>query len=100
MKAVVNGVVLAEAPEADLARIEGNWYFPPASLNEELFSKSPTPYHCSWKGDAQYWDITVEGKTISDAAWSYPEPIDGAHERVGKDFSGFVAFDRAITVEA
>ena len=32
---------------------------------------------------------------IEDAAWSYEEPLPGAIDRVGTDFAGHVAFDRA-----
>ena len=44
MKAVVGDTVLAEAPESELIKIEGNWYFPPASVNSAMLSKSATPY--------------------------------------------------------
>ena len=44
MKAVLAGTVIAEADESDLARIEGNWYFPPASITEGALVESPTQY--------------------------------------------------------
>jgi uncharacterized protein (DUF427 family) len=50
MRAVLGDTVLADAPEGDLISIEGNWYFPPASVNSELLVKSDTPYTCPWKG--------------------------------------------------
>lgn len=53
MKASIDGIVIADAPDADLISIEGNFYFPPSSLRADLFSDSPTPYRCSWKGDCQ-----------------------------------------------
>ena len=53
MRAVVGDLVVAEAPEEDLVRIEGNWYFPQSSLTEGLLVESPTPYTCPWKGAAQ-----------------------------------------------
>ncbi len=37
-KAVLNGTVLAEADEADVLHIEGNVYFPPASVNTEFLT--------------------------------------------------------------
>ena len=46
MKAVLAGTVIAEADESDLARIEGNWYFPPASITEGALVESPTQYTC------------------------------------------------------
>lgn len=48
MKATLNDTVLAEAEQDDLIKIEGNWYFPPASLKKELFESSDTPYTCPW----------------------------------------------------
>ena len=44
MKAHVNGTVIAEAPESELIKIEGNWYFPPSSIVEGYLEASPTPY--------------------------------------------------------
>ncbi|PZE69734.1 DUF427 domain-containing protein [Curtobacterium sp. MCBD17_021] len=98
MQAVIGDTVIAEAPEADLIQIEGNWYFPPASVKTELFSESPTQYHCPWKGDTQYWTVTVDGQEHVDNAWSYPEPIPSSFDRVGKDYSGYVAFWKDVRV--
>ncbi len=94
MKALLDGTVIAEADEADLIRIEGNWYFPPASIVGDSLVESPTEYTCPWKGEAQYF--TVDGH--EDNAWSYPKPYPTAIERVGKDFSGYVAFWRDVEV--
>jgi uncharacterized protein (DUF427 family) len=91
MRAILNGQVVAEADKADLIYIEGNWYFPPASARTESFTESPTPYTCPWKGPCQYWDVAG----AHDAAWSYPEVIASGIDRVGKDFSGYFAFDKA-----
>jgi uncharacterized protein (DUF427 family) len=95
MKAVIGSTVVAEAPTEELVKIEGNWYFPPSSLHEEAFEKSPTAYHCPWKGDAQYWDVKAGDGVAADGAWSYPDPIPTAFDRVGQDFSGYVAFDKS-----
>jgi len=94
MNASIDGTVVAEAPEADLITIEGNYYFPPSSLTADAFSDSATPYTCPWKGVAQYHDITAGGSTHHDAAWSYPAPYAASFERVGGDYSGYVAFDK------
>ncbi|GAA1232347.1 uncharacterized protein (DUF427 family) [Microbacterium phyllosphaerae] len=100
MKAVLAGTVIAEADESDLARIEGNWYFPPASITEGALVESPTPYTCPWKGAAQYYSVQAGGELHTDYAWSYPTPYPSAFDRVGKDFSGFVAFDPRVEVSA
>lgn len=98
MKAVWNGVTLADAPKEELIRIEGNWYFPPSSLKWEYFKDSDHRTTCYWKGEANYYDVVVDGKTNEFGAWYYPEPMEGSVERVGKDFSGYVAFWNSINV--
>jgi uncharacterized protein (DUF427 family) len=94
MKATIDGAVIADAPESDLITIEGNQYFPPASLSAGAFSESATPYTCPWKGAAQYHDVTVDGSVHHDAAWSYPDPYPASFDRVGSDYTGYVAFDK------
>ncbi|UCR89400.1 DUF427 domain-containing protein [Mycetocola spongiae] len=98
MRAVLRDTVLAEAPAEDLVRIEGNWYFPPASLTPGLFIESPTAYTCGWKGDAQYYSVLIAGEPQTDLAWSYPRPYPASLERVGRDFAGYIAFDPAVSV--
>jgi uncharacterized protein (DUF427 family) len=99
MKATIDGAVIADASDSDVISIEGNYYFPPSSLTADAFRDSPTPYTCPWKGVAQYHDVSVGSSTYHDAAWSYPEPYPTSFDRVGKDYSGYVAFDkRQVTV--
>lgn len=93
MKAVLAGTVIAEAGDADLISIEGNWYFPLSSVADGVLVTSPTPYTCPWKGEAQYYSAVVDGETHADAAWGYPNPYPSAFERVGKDISAHIAFD-------
>ena len=95
MKASIDGIVVADAPDSDLISIEGNYYFPPSSLTADLFSHSPTPYTCPWKGAAQYHDVSARGSTHHDAAWSYPDPYPASFDRVGRDYSGYLAFDKS-----
>jgi uncharacterized protein (DUF427 family) len=94
MKATIDGIVIADAPDDQLVSIEGNFYFPPSSLTDGAFSNSATPYTCPWKGVAQYHDVAAAGATHHDAAWSYPDPYESSFERVGRDYSGYVAFDK------
>jgi len=98
MKATLNERVLAEAPDDELISIEGNWYFPPASVQAGVLEKSPTPYHCPWKGDCQYFNVRNGDDVKADLAWSYPSPIPSAFERVGHDFTDYVAFARDVDV--
>ncbi|KAJ7601021.1 DUF427-domain-containing protein [Mycena floridula] len=85
MKAIFNGAVLAESDETII--VEGNHYFPPGSVNKEVFSDSKTSTVCAWKGTAAYYNASVEGQTVSDVAWYYPNTSDKA-----KNIEGYVAF--------
>lgn len=101
MKAVLGDMVIAEAARDDLISIEGNWYFPPDSVNSELLVKSDTPYTCPWKGVCQYFSVkdpTAGGRVLQDQAWSYPSPMPSSFRRVGKDYSDYVAFWKNIKV--
>lgn len=98
MKAVWNGIVIAEAPKEDLIFIERNWYFPPSSIKKEYFRESDTPYTCPWKGECQYYDVGQGNDWDADNAFSYPKPLPSAIEKVKKDFSGYVAFWQNVTV--
>jgi uncharacterized protein (DUF427 family) len=94
MKAIIDDAIVADASDSDLISIEGNYYFPPSSISPGVLSNSSTPYHCPWKGHAQYHDLAVHGAMHHDAAWSYPDPYATSFERVGKDYSGYIAFDK------
>jgi uncharacterized protein (DUF427 family) len=98
MKAIWNDQVIAEAPKEDLIFIESNWYFPPDSVKQEFLEKSPTPYTCPWKGVCQYFNVVQGDKNSADNAWSYPNPLPGAIERMHKDFANYVAFWHDVQV--
>lgn len=98
MKAIWNGQTIAEADQADLIRIEGNWYFPPSSIAQEFYTDSDLHTECFWKGTARYYDVVVDGEVNDGAAWYYPEPKAGSIEKVGEDFTNFVAFWRGVEV--
>ena len=48
-----------------------------------MLTESPTPYTCPWKGECQYFTVTVDGQALQDRAWSYPTPYASGIERVG-----------------
>ena len=91
MKAVWNDAVLAESD--DTVVVEGNHYFPAASLKRDLFKPSDTHTTCGWKGIASYYDVVVDGQVNKDAAWYYPEPKDAA-----KSVTDRVAFWKGVKV--
>ena len=97
-KAIWNDTVIAEANDENMLRIEGNWYFPPESMIQEYFSPSDYRTTCFWKGEAHYYDVTVDGQKNTYGAWYYPQPMDGSIERVKGDFTKYVAFWNGIKV--
>ncbi len=91
MKAIWNGQVVAESD--DIVKVEGNAYFPAASLNTGYVKESATKSNCPWKGTASYYTLAVNGAENKDAAWYYPEPKQAAAEIKGR-----VAFWKGVTV--
>jgi uncharacterized protein (DUF427 family) len=91
MKAIWNGVVLAESEKTEV--VEGNHYFPPSSLHCQYFKESDTHTVCGWKGTASYYTIVVNGQENKDAVWYYPEPP------AAKNIAGFVAFWKGVQIQ-
>ena len=90
MKAIRNDTVIAET-----VIVEGNHYFPLASVGANLLRESATHTHCPWKGEASYYSVVVGSQVNTDAAWYYPEPSAAAAEIRGR-----VAFWRGVKVVA
>ncbi len=91
-KAIWENTVLAESDKT--VTVEGNHYFPPASLHREYFKPSSTVTTCPWKGKANYYTVDVAGKKNPDAAWYYPSPNKEAAE-----IKDHVAFWHGVKVE-
>lgn len=92
MQAIFNGVVIAEAENAQY--VDGYYYFPPETILETYFSKSEKITHCPFKGVATYFHVTVDGKQAKDTAWTYAEPKEGA-----KHIGGHIGFWGDIKVK-
>ena len=91
-KAIWEGIVLAQSDRT--VEVEGNQYFPPDAVNKDYLKPSSTHSVCPWKGTASYYDVQVNGKTNSDAAWYYPEPKPAA-----KQIKEYIAFWKGVQVE-
>lgn len=92
MKAIWNGTVVAESD--DTVVVEGNHYFPEASLKKEYLLSSNTRTMCSWKGEASYYTLFVDGDANPDAVWTYKDPKEAAQEIKGR-----VAFWKGVKIE-
>jgi uncharacterized protein (DUF427 family) len=91
VQAVWNGTVIAESDNTVV--VENNHYFPRDSVRGDALQSSDTKTRCPWKGQASYFDIEVDGRTLPDAAWYYPEPSEAARE-----IKDHVAFWKGVEV--
>lgn len=91
MKARWNGRVLADSD--DIVTVEGNAYFPAASLDSAVVRPSTHTSVCPWKGTAQYYTLEVDGKVNENAVWYYADPKPAAAEVKDR-----VAFWKGVTV--
>lgn len=92
-RAIWNETVIAESD--DTVVVEGNHYFPRASLREDVLRPSSTTSICPWKGTASYYSLELDGAASADAVWYYPAPKDAA-----KQITDRVAFWKDVRVEA
>lgn len=93
MKATWKDAVIAQSDHTVV--VEGNHYFPEASLNRDYITFSNHKTSCAWKGQASYYSLIVDGELNPDAAWYYADPKPEA-EMV----KGHVAFWKGVKVAA
>jgi uncharacterized protein (DUF427 family) len=62
-------------------------YVPRADARMELLKRTERMTHCPYKGDASYFSIAADGKTIENAIWTYETPFPAMAE-----ISGYLAF--------
>jgi uncharacterized protein (DUF427 family) len=91
MKAIWNNQMIAESNETIV--VEGNHYFPPASVKKEYLTSSDTKTTCPWKGEASYYNIVIDGQENKDAAWYYASPKEAA-----KEIKDHIAFWKGVQV--
>jgi len=86
----IGGVVIADTTGA-LTLKEANYpavnYVPRADTNMALLARTERLTHCPYKGDANYFSIVADGKTIDNAIWTYETPFPAMEE-----ISGHLAF--------
>jgi uncharacterized protein (DUF427 family) len=90
MKAMWNGVVVAESD--DTVVLDGEHYFPAESVKREYLVSS-NHRSSSWKGQAVYQSLLVNGDLLPEAVWSYPEPSEAAAAIKGR-----LAFGKGVQV--
>ena len=77
------GVVIADTTHA-LTLKEASYpavqYVPRADANMALLARTERTTHCPYKGDASYFSINADGKSIENSIWTYEAPFPAMAE--------------------
>jgi uncharacterized protein (DUF427 family) len=72
-----NGVMIADTRRAKRVLETSHppvYYIPPEDIQMQYLTPSARKTFCEFKGAASYFTITVDDKTLKNAAWYYPDP--------------------------
>ena len=92
-----SGTILAQGEMGNqVVPYEGNLYFQPETVNQEVLRITERTYTCPYKGTCNWVDCQVaDGTVVRDVAWVYPRVKPG-HEIIQGRF-GFYAASRGAT---
>ena len=80
------GAVLGESSNA-LELTEGEMppviYFPKDDIAMAFLDESDSTSHCPHKGDASYYSVVTNSRTLENAVWSYEAPKEAVAEIKG-----------------
>lgn len=62
-------------------------YVPRADVDMSTLRPTAHHSHCPYKGDADYFSITVDGRSADNAVWSYNAPYPAV-----KEIAGYLCF--------
>lgn len=94
----VGGEVIAETSQA-LTLKEASYpavqYIPRTDADAAKLERTSHASYCPYKGDASYFSIAANGKTLENAIWTYETPYDSV-----KEIAGHLAFyPDKVTIE-
>lgn len=92
IRVVFNGTEIVNTNKAKRV-LETNhppvYYIPPVVVKMEFLSPADNHTFCEWKGEANYFHLTIVDKTACYACWYYPNPVAKFAEL--KDYLAFYA---------
>ena len=99
VRVTAGDIVIAESAKAltlKEAKYPAVQYVPREDANMALLERTERTTHCPYKGDASYYSIKADGKTLDNAIWTYETPFPAMTE-----ISGHLAFypDKVKTEE-
>lgn len=87
IRVTAGDVVIADTTKA-LTLKEGRYpavqYVPREDTNMALLERTDRVTHCPYKGDASYFSIKADGKTLDNAIWTYETPFPAMTEISGR----------------
>ncbi len=90
VRVTAGDIVIAESTKAltlKEARYPAVQYLPREDANMALLERTQRTTHCPYKGDASYYSVKADGKTLDNAIWTYETPFPAMTE-----ISGHLAF--------
>jgi uncharacterized protein (DUF427 family) len=90
VRVTAGDVVIAETTKAltlKEAKYPAVQYVPREDANMALLERTDRVTHCPYKGDASYYTLKADGKTLDNAIWTYEAPFPAMTE-----ISGHLAF--------
>ena len=82
----VDGVTVAESTKPTLLFETGlptRYYLPKTHVRMDLLAPTPTSSHCPYKGQADYWSLSLGKTVVQDVAWSYRTPLPESQKIAG-----------------
>ena len=90
VRVTAGDIVIAETSRAltlKEAKYPAVQYLPREDANMALLERTDRTTHCPYKGDASYYSVKADGKTLDNAIWTYEMPFPAMAE-----ISGHLAF--------
>ena len=90
IRVTAGDIVIAETSKAltlKEAKYPAVQYVPREDTNMALLERTDRITHCPYKGDANYYSVKADGKTLDNAIWTYETPFPAMTE-----ISGHLAF--------
>ncbi|EIG62575.1 DUF427 domain-containing protein [Bradyrhizobium sp. WSM1253] len=90
VRVTAGDIVIAETTKAltlKEAKYPAVQYVPRQDANMALLERTDRVTHCPYKGDASYYSVRADGKTLDNAIWTYEAPFPAMTE-----ISGHLAF--------
>ena len=90
VRVTAGDIVIAETTNAltlKEAKYPAVQYVPRQDANMALLERTDRVTHCPYKGDASYYTLKADGKTLDNAIWTYEAPFPAMTE-----ISGHLAF--------